>query len=379
MCTTFWLVSDTIYKRNYDIVLDTGVFMDIVMVPAEQITPYEKNAKKHTTKQIEEIKISIQRFGLTRPLGIWGDRNVLVYGHGTFIALKEMKVSEIPCVRLDHLSDEERRAYTLVDNQMTMLTDWEQNLLQEELAGIFDIDMAVFDFEIPDIPEDSTEEEKEEPYNSYYGDERERTANTYNLFEFDANESSGYYQMPILNPCDCIPDDIISFNYMLSAKKKDVGIHFYVDDYQFERVWSQPHTYIEKMKDFQCVFTPDFSLYKEMPIAMKIWNIYRSRLIGQMCQREGLNVIPTVSWCEEDTFEFCFDGLPENSILSISTIGVKQDPDAFEIWKAGVDEMIKRLQPRTLLIYGGEVDYDYGDIRVIYYKNHTTDRMSGGK
>ena len=357
--------------------LGAGDFMDIVMISAEQITPYDKNAKKHTADQIEKIKASIREFGLTRPLGVWGDKNTLVYGHGTFLALKELMVSEIPCVRLDHLSDEERRAYTLVDNQMTMLTDWEQELLHEELSGIFDIDMAMFDFEIPDMPEDKSEEEKAKSDDSYYGDERERTAKAYNLFEFDETEATGYYQMPVLKPCDSIPDDIISFNYMMSAKDKNVGIHFYVDDYQFERIWTQPNTYIEKMKDFQCVFTPDFSLYTEMPIAMKIWNIYRSRLIGQMCQRAGLNVIPTVSWCEDTTFDFCFDGLPQDSILSISTIGVKRDLDAFACWKTGVDEMIRRLRPHTLLIYGGEIEYDYGDIKVVYYRNHITDRMKG--
>lgn len=349
--------------------------MDTVYILAKDITPYDKNAKKHTVQQIAAIKESILKFGLTRPLGVWGGNNALVYGHGTFLALQELGVKEIPCVRLDYLSDEERRAYTLVDNQMTMMTDWEQNLLQEELSGIFDIDMSLFDFEMPEFPEGDVDDQQGNEEEST--NERERTADTYNLFEFDEYEAVGYYQIPILKPCDCIPDDIISFNYMLTAKEKNVGIHFYVDDYQFERVWTQPQTYIEKMQNFQCVFTPDFSLYTEMPIAMKIWNIYRSRLIGQMCQREGLNVIPTVSWCEVATFDFCFDGLPENSVLSISTIGVKRNLDAFAIWKAGVDEMIKRLHPHTLLIYGGEVDYDYGDIRTIYYKNHVTDRMKG--
>lgn len=352
--------------------------METVYISAKNITPYDKNAKKHTAQQIESMKESIRKFGLTRPLGVWGENNVLVYGHGTFIALQELGITEVPCVRLDYLTDEERRAYTLVDNQMTMLTDWEQDLLQEELSGIFDIDMSVFDFEMPDMPEGDDMSDLQDD-DVEVTNERERTADAYNLFDFDEYEAVGFYQMPILKPCDCVPDDIISFNYMLSAKEKNVGIHFYVDDYQFERIWTQPQTYIEKMQEFQCVFTPDFSLYTEMPIAMKIWNIYRSRLIGQMCQRAGLNVIPTVSWCEAATFDFCFDGLPENSVLSISTIGVKRDSGAFAIWKAGVDEMIKRLHPHTLLIYGGEVDYDYGDIRTIYYRNHVTDRMSGDK
>jgi hypothetical protein len=108
---------------------------------------------------------------------------------------------------------------------------------------------------------------------------------------------------------------------------------------------------------------------------MKVWNIYRSRLIGQMAQRMGIITIPTVSWCEEETFSFCFDGLPERSILSISTIGVKQEDYNFGLWKAGVDEMIRRLKPKTLLVYGGQVEYDYGNIDVVYYGNKVTERM----
>ena len=94
-----------------------------------------------------------------------------------------------------------------------------------------------------------------------------------------------------------------------------------------------------------------------------------------MAQRMGLTVIPTVSWCEEETFDFCFDGLPKKATLSISTIGVKKEDYSFGLWKEGVDEMIKRLKPKTLLIYGGQVDYDYGNIKVVYYANKVTERM----
>lgn len=72
------------------------------------------------------------------------------------------------------------------------------------------------------------------------------------------------------------------------------------------------------------MLTPDFSLYLDMPRAMKVWNVYRSRLISQIAQDYGCVVIPTVSWAERETFNFCFDGLPENSTLSISTIGIKR-------------------------------------------------------
>ena len=94
-----------------------------------------------------------------------------------------------------------------------------------------------------------------------------------------------------------------------------------------------------------------------------------------MMQRAGINVIPTVSWPEPDTFEFCFDGLPHNATLSVSTIGVKESPEAMQIWREGMDEMIDRLEPKRLLAYGGKLEYDYGDIEVIYYENATVERM----
>lgn len=262
------------------------------------------------------------------------------------------------------LSEEQVKALRLADNRVAEKAKWDDDLLEKELKGIFDIDMRLFDFNMNFPDEEPGDEDTR-----YYGDERERTADAYNLHDYDESTVAGYYNIPILEPCGFVPEDIISFNYMLSTKNKNVGIHFYIDDYQFERVWTQPQIYIEKMVAFDCVFTPDFSLYTEMPTAMKIWNVYRSRLIGQMCQRAGMKVIPTVSWCEEKSFDYCFDGLPEHSTLSISTIGVKQDDYAFGLWKSGVDEMIRRLNPKTLLIYGGKLEYDYGNIKTVYYEN----------
>ena len=176
-----------------------------------------------------------------------------------------------------------------------------------------------------------------------------------------------------------MPSGLMGFNYALTSGDYSKGIHFYVDDYQFERIWNDPHKYIEILRPYDCVLTPDFSLYMDMPMSMKIWNVFRSRLIGQMMQDEGLTVIPTVSWAEPETFDFCFDGLPEGGVLSISTVGVKQNAHAFDIWKAGTAELIKRKKPSALLVYGGAVDFDYGDTKVFYFQNEVTERMKKSK
>lgn len=340
--------------------------MDIVEKKIKDIKPYEKNARKND-EAVQYVAESIRQFGFKVPIVIDGN-NVIVCGHTRYKASKELGLETVPCVVADDLTDEQIRAFRLADNKVAEFSEWDIGLLGDELTDILDIDMTDFGFDFAE--EEEEEEEEEEKHN-----EAERTGNAYNLSEYDEDNAAGYYQMPVLEPCSYIPDDIIGFNYALTSKNKDCGIHFYIDDYQFERIWTQPQLYLDKLSEYQCIFTPDFSLYTDMPIAMKIWNTYRSRLIGQIAQRMGILVIPTVSWCEEATFGFCFDGLPVGSTLSISTIGVKKEDYNFNLWKAGVDEMIKRLKPRTLLIYGGKVDYDYGNIKTIYFENKVTERM----
>lgn len=337
--------------------------MQIVYRDIKTITPYANNPR-HNESAIDAVANSIREFGWKQPL-ILDRHGEIIAGHTRYAAAKKLRMTELPCVIADDLNEEQVRALRLVDNRTAELAEWDFDKLDKELEEILNIDMEDFGFEFEDELDDD----------GYYGDERERTYSEYNLSAFNEDETEGFYQMPVLKPCDYVPTDIKSFNYMLSAKEFNFGIHFYCDDYQFERIWNRPEFYIEKLHDFQCAFTPDFSLYLDMPMAMKIWNVYRSRLIGQMMQRDGLKVIPTVSWAEPETFEFCFDGLPHDATLSVSTIGIKKDPEAMNIWRMGMDEMIERLTPKRLLIYGGKVDYDYGDIKVKYYENATVERM----
>lgn len=206
--------------------------------------------------------------------------------------------------------------------------------------------------------------------------QRKRTNNIYNLRLVDIkNSSNNFWQMPIIKNDNYIPNELIGFNYAKSSKEHNAGIHFYLDDYQFERLWNKPEDYIDTLKQYECILSPDFSLYMDMPMPMKIWNTYRSRQIGQYYQKQGIKVIPTLSWAEKDTFDFCFEGIPQESIVSISTIGVKKNKDALGIWKDGVNELTKRINPSTILIYGEKIDYDYGKIKVIYYENKIIKRF----
>ena len=342
--------------------------LNIEYININELVVYENNAKLHTHEQIEQIKKSIQELGMNDPIAVWKD-NVIIEGHGRLIACQELGIKEVPIIRLDDLTDDERKAYTLIHNKLTMNTGFDLDILNYELENI-EIDMTEFGFELDTFNDDhETDFEDDE---GYYGDERERTNRTYHLDLID-NLTDDFWQMPIIENDNYIPDDLIGFNYAKSSNNKDCGIHFYVDDYQFERIWNYPEKYVDVLSQYECILSPDFSLYLDMPMPMKIWNIYRSRLVGQYFQSKGIKVIPTISWAEKETFEFCFKGIPKGSIVSISTIGVKENKNALKIWYEGVDEMIKQIEPSAILVYGGKLDYDFKDIKVYYYENKVTE------
>ena len=121
--------------------------MEIIKLNINEIKPYEKNAKLHPREQIEQIKKSIEQFGMNDPIGIWGKENIIVEGHGRLEALKELGYNEVECIRLDHLTDEERKAYTLAHNKLTMNSDFDLDILDEELNDILNINMEDFGFD----------------------------------------------------------------------------------------------------------------------------------------------------------------------------------------------------------------------------------------
>lgn len=121
--------------------------LKIEYIPIDQLKTYANNAKIHTAEQVEQIKDSIERFGMCDPIAVWKD-NVIIEGHGRLIALQELGHEKVPIIRLDHLSDDQRKAYGLIHNKLTMNTGFDIDLLAEELETISEIDMQEFGFDI---------------------------------------------------------------------------------------------------------------------------------------------------------------------------------------------------------------------------------------
>ena len=128
--------------------------MEIVTLNLADLTPYEQNARHHEQEDLEAIKASILEFGFNDPVGIWGDKNIIVEGHGRVMAAEHLGMIAVPCIRLDHLTDEQRRAYALAHNKTAELSGWDFSILDEELEKIQEIDMTAFGFDIPEPEEE---------------------------------------------------------------------------------------------------------------------------------------------------------------------------------------------------------------------------------
>ena len=175
--------------------------LKIEYLPVDALKPYSKNARKHSEKDIQAIINSIEEFGFDDPIGIWSNQNIIVEGHGRLIAAKRLGMEKVPCIRLDHLTDEQRKAYALAHNKTAELSKWFDELLQSELADIEDIDMELFGFDL-----DSVTEKEEEPGEVPFTEELMLTHNYIVLYfdnEFDwlvAQEKFGLKEVKDLIP-----------------------------------------------------------------------------------------------------------------------------------------------------------------------------------
>lgn len=146
--------------------------LKIEYLPLREIMPYEDNARKHDVEDIEAIKNSIREFGFDDPIGIWGDNNTIVEGHGRLIAARQLGMDTVPCIRLDHLTDEQRRAYALAHNKTAELSEWDVQLMNGELNAIMGIDMGLFGFDL-DMDEKAKDKDQQPdvPFTEVLGEE----------------------------------------------------------------------------------------------------------------------------------------------------------------------------------------------------------------
>ena len=180
----------------------------------------------------------------------------------------------------------------------------------------------------------------------------------------------GSERYPKVQPTDIIPDKVVGFNEKNSVKNSDYYLDHFIDDYHFECVWNDCDKYINRYRQFKGVITTDFSVYRDMPLWMRKYNVGRNRTIAYYLQENDINIIPVASWAYMEDFEWCLDGLPEESSIAISTNGCMSNFISKIVFLEGVDRLQEVLHPSNLIIAGGplpELDEKYDNVR--YYKN----------
>lgn len=174
--------------------------------------------------------------------------------------------------------------------------------------------------------------------------------------------------IPICNGAkDIIPHELISYEdakhiYKLKLNKEpdfyvDAFVHFYIDDQKFDGprdgIWNNPYKALEIIRHFAGAITPDFSTNADFPDAIKRYNTFRMRAFGHWLVTNNITVINNVRWGTIETWNYCFDGIPLNSIISIGTVASGlhklENRPAFE---EGLRQLTKTLHPKMIIVYG---------------------------
>ncbi len=189
------------------------------------------------------------------------------------------------------------------------------------------------------------------------------------LFTRNDFQSAGKYGIPLVEKQN-INTDTITMIACSDAKANDReenkknGVHFFVDDYRFEGIYKNPDRSFEKYSQYAFLLTPDFSLYADMPLWKQIENTAKNRWVGAYWQSRGLKVIPTISWSTPRSYEFCFDGVENNSTVAIGMIGCKSNKIGFQ---RGYNAMLEKLNPSTIICFGTPFPEMQGSIITVDY------------
>ena len=194
--------------------------------------------------------------------------------------------------------------------------------------------------------------------------------------QFD-KEGDGKYKIPNIPKPRLNDDDFLEL-MLLGFDRTKVDetehnnriVHFFLYDYKFEGIWKNPDNYIEKLKPYKAVLSPDFSMYCEMNPTIQLYNTFRNRFCGAYLASKGIKVIPTVSWGNENTFDFCFLGIAKGSTVAVSTYMVSEHgnhKDQKEFFLKGYNEMLKQIEPERIICYNTPFPEMKGNILFVDY------------
>ena len=333
-----------------------AVAKEFLTLPLDQIVPYKGNPRKNDGEAVDAVISSIRDCEALDPIEI-DENNLILSGHTRLKAMKKLGYKTADVVRYSGLTEEQKRKYRILANKTGEFSSWDFSKLEKELEGLsFD-----FDFGFDDVEELAEEQETQHENNK--SEERYDDANILQL-EKAQYPGVGKFDIPEILPED-IPEvtEWIGFNYMLTEKEPEgKGVHCFVNDYQFERLWNNPDRYIEKLSRFACVASPDFSPYGDMPFCLQLFNHYRKHWVGRYLQENGVHVIPTIrASTDKRSKAFYLDGEPVGGSVIISSMYTSGEEER-KIYRKEYDLMFDTLKPERVYIYGKQYGWERGNI-----------------
>ena len=176
----------------------------------------------------------------------------------------------------------------------------------------------------------------------------------------------GKYGMPLIKKQDIDLDkiELLAFTKTKHNDEENQSktIHFFTYDWNFESVYEKPEELLERLDQYYALLTPEFSTYKDMPLARQIDSVFKNRWCGAFWQKQGMKVIPTVSWGSIPCLEFCFDGIEKGSVVAVSTYTREDNKDGFML---GYNKMLEIIEPSAIICYGTPFPEMKGKIKAI--------------
>lgn len=164
---------------------------------------------------------------------------------------------------------------------------------------------------------------------------------------------SGKYDIPLLKPYNgVIPENFITIGEAKYSTDYTAGVACFDDDDVLLRFLKNPDRYIQYLKNHPCTAEPDFSMKIKDPLSCQIMSIYCAHVLASYMASKGIPIIPTMMWSDKRSFEFCFDGHSRGGVVLVSTIGTLRDERSRMYFKDGFFEMLKRISPETVILYG---------------------------
>lgn len=163
------------------------------------------------------------------------------------------------------------------------------------------------------------------------------------------------YGIPLIQPCSAVPGHLIAFSEAkaLTTPNADAWVHFYEHDLRFESLWKQPERWLERLRGFAGVVSPDFSVYRNMTLADQITYTYRNQLLGSWLQRNGLPVIANVRLSGPKSIPFAIAGSPREATIAIGLHGCTKNLDNRRHVIEEVRMICHELSPTSIVAYGG--------------------------